>query len=255
MAWKHYPTRVSLKYGLRLVGFPREVVCDPSDLTVNELLTLRKSLQKGTCSFKPLSEADKEALRLMVDEQDRMGENPWGKRKRRDDAGKPKKKRKIPGSIMRLGSSDPLPPSCSSSGYEVQVEMNLDDPDNDVISNGDISQENEIGLPHQMVQTRTRKVADPVVVCGNTSASSSARIAGPAAHLAPFTPSTGVNAMTKAKPTHGQRSYLLRKVGTFFSSDSESGEDEYDDDDPFVRFARSIDPRGGSPEYQESDGA
>jgi len=68
-----------LKYNLRLVGYPREEICDPSDLSVSELFALRNSLEKGTCTFKHLPDADRDVLEAMVKEQERNGENPWGK--------------------------------------------------------------------------------------------------------------------------------------------------------------------------------
>src|SRR5882757_2563422 len=88
VAWKYYPTQVCIKFGLHLVGYPREDICDPSNLTVGELYALRESLQKGTCSFKPLSDADRDALRAKADEQERNGINSYGKRKRQSNASK-----------------------------------------------------------------------------------------------------------------------------------------------------------------------
>lgn len=107
---------------------------------MNELFELRKSLQDGKCSFKKLPDADKKALQAMVDEQERNGQNPWGKRKRRSDAGKPKKKQKTSASTAHLGN---YPPSCSSSDHETHEEMD--------------ARQIDLG---------------PVVVCGNLSTSS-----------------------------------------------------------------------------------
>ena len=90
---------------------------------MKELFELRKSLQDGKCSFKQLPEADKKALQAAVDEQERNGQNPWGKRKRRSDAGKPPKKRKISESTVHLSST--YPPSCSSSDHETHEEMDI----------------------------------------------------------------------------------------------------------------------------------
>jgi len=79
LTWKYYSTQVCLKYDLQLVGYPQEVICDPSDLTVSELYALRVSLEKGICTFKPLPAADREALQAKVNEQVENGENPYGK--------------------------------------------------------------------------------------------------------------------------------------------------------------------------------
>jgi hypothetical protein len=138
-----------LKYGLHLVGYPRKEICDPSNLTVNELFALQESLQKGTCSFKRLPDADKSALQLMVDEQERNGENPWGKRKRQDNTSKPKKKRK----------TNPHPPSEISAGLLIQETHSTvqSDSDHDDTSNGDA---------HKSIHKPTLKAANPAVVRG-----------------------------------------------------------------------------------------
>jgi len=88
------------------------VICDPSDLTVSELYVLRVSLEKGICTFKPLPAANREALQAKVNEQVENGENPYGKQKRQDDAGKAKKKRRLLKLTVDHGSS--YPPSDSN---------------------------------------------------------------------------------------------------------------------------------------------
>lgn len=129
LTWKYYAAHVCLKYNLHLVGYPREEICDPSNLSVKELYTLQESLQNGTCSFKPLPVADRDALQVMVDEQERSGKNPMGKRKRRIDAGKPRKKGQTAASTMQLGSTDLPPPSCSPSdhqNHEIQCDADIE---------------------------------------------------------------------------------------------------------------------------------
>ena len=128
LTWKYYSTRVCLRYNLQLVGFPRADICDPSDLSVKELNTLHKSLQNGTCTFKLLQAEDRSALEAMVDEQERSGKNPWGEQKNQSDAGKPRKQRELSGPTVRLGSTGPPPPSCSSSqNPEREFDSDIDD--------------------------------------------------------------------------------------------------------------------------------
>jgi hypothetical protein len=131
---------------------------------VNELFALRESLQKGTCSFKQLSGADKNALQLVVDEQERNGENPWGKRKstgkrkHSDDTGKPKKKQKI-SKTTAVGNINPYLPSEVSTGdpvHEMYSEVQSDS-DGDDTSNGNI-------WCHKTIHEHT--AANPVIVRG-----------------------------------------------------------------------------------------
>ena len=171
VAWKYYPTQVCLKYGVKLVGYPCEDICDPSNLTVNELFALRESLQKGTCSFKRLSECEKGTLQLRVEEQEQNGENPWGKRKRQDNTHKPKKKRKILESTV-LSSTNPHPPSEISTSHPIQdmylaVPSDSDsDSDNGYNSDNSDNRYNNNTRSCKATQMDTRKVANPAV-CGN----------------------------------------------------------------------------------------
>ena len=248
---------------MHLVGYPREDICDPSYLSLRELLTLRESLEKGTCSFQPLPDADREALQLVVDEQERMGENPWGKRKRRNDAGKPKKKRTV-----RLGSTDSHPPFRSSLGNETQVEMNSDNSDIDDTPNGDTSHVNRTGQPRPVIRKRTLKVANPTAVHANTSAasaSSSAHRAGPPArpaHPRSVTPVLGVKTRAGVEHTCGDGSKQLhdglgaRRSGRY--EDYSSGEEEVDLDTYLERSLRWSDDTPGdehSASNQELDNA
>ena len=218
MAWKHYPTKVCLKYGLNLVGYPHDEICDPSNLTVDELFALRETLQKGTCGFKRLPDSDKDALQLTVDEQERRGENPWGKRKRRSDAGKPKKKRNI---------SEP----------SVHLEMDSD------------SDDMSIGQPC------SSRMPIPVSASSNAHI---AGLAGHPALIAPSTITTTTGAHTQQLHSEWYEGpNLLPKVLPACGSinhddDSESGEEELEqepDDDPMPHLARCITSYGGNPEY------
>ena len=141
-----------------MVGYPRKEICDPSNLTANELFALQESLQKGTCTFKRLPDADKNALQLMVDEQERNGENPWGKRKRQDNTSKPKKKRKISASTV-LSNANPHLPSDISAGHLIQETYSTvqSDSDSDDRSNGN-------KRSHKIIHKHTLKVANPAVV-------------------------------------------------------------------------------------------
>jgi len=272
-----------------LVGYPRDNICDPSNLTVKELFTLRKSLQTGTCSFKQLPGADKKALELIVNEQERNGENPWGKRKRRNVVDKPKKKKKISESTVHLGSTDPHQPP-SSLGHQIEEDMNSmvqSDSDSDDTSDSIIRPENRIGWPRKMIHKHTPKVANPVVR-GNTStssrsltnmkvarcsssiytsasASSDAHMAGPATRPVSITPSTtpstGVNAMTTAERTKELHSGCIEGSGLFpnvlpahrsidHDDDLESGEDEIEWDTHLARCIKSL---GDSLVYHDFD--
>ena len=140
VAWKYYQAQVSLKYGLLLEGYPHKEICNPSNLTMNELFELCKSLQDGKCSFKELADADKKALQAMVDEQERNGQNPWGKQKCQSDTGKPKIKQKTSESTAHLST---YPPSCSSLDHKTHEEMDAGQIDlgDESASDGGISPE------------------------------------------------------------------------------------------------------------------
>lgn len=249
IAWKYYPTRVCVKYGVRLVNYPRADICDPSNLTVNELHALRKSLQKGKCFFECLSDAERDALKAVADEQEQNGKNPYGKRKRRCDAGKSKKKRKISTLEVHLGTTNADPPSCSSS----------DDSDDDKLSDGGIS--HEPGPPRRIIHKRPLKEARPAVQYADLPASS---ISSTSAHAsstcpAPITPSVDRTATSTAEHYHYYANIgpaTLPGCGSADSDNSESGEDELDwtrhDDDPIAHLDSCIESLEDSPEEWES---
>ena len=160
IAWKYYPAQVGLRYEVKLEGFPREEICDPSNLSVDELTKLRESLKDGTCHFRELSPEEINTLRATIDKQTKDGENPWGKRKRRSDAGKPKKKRKTDAPTVRLGGPDPepVPPSCNSSDYQEDNIM-LDAFNYDYDSASDSSTRPADEQPRKLIQKRSLKVA------------------------------------------------------------------------------------------------
>ena len=167
LTWKYFTVHVCLKYGLQLVGFPRKEICDPSNLSVRELHTLQESLQNGTCSFKPLPDEERDALQAMVDEQERSGKNPMGKRKRRNDAGKPRKKARTLTSTEQLGSTDTPPPSCSSPDHENhEIQFDFDE--------GISGTHTESEPPQRVVHQRSLNEAAP------HSSSGSAHVAVPA---------------------------------------------------------------------------
>lgn len=158
---------VCLKYNLQLVGFPRKEICDPSNLSVKELYTLQESLQNGTCGFKPLPDEERDALQAMVDEQERSGKNPMGKRKRRNDAGKPRKKARTLAPTVQLGSTDTPPPSCSSPDHENhEIQCDFDE--------GISGSHSESEPPRTMVHDCSLNEAAP------HSSSGSTHVAGPA---------------------------------------------------------------------------
>ena len=244
---------------------------------MSELFELRKSLQDGKCSFKRLPDADKKALQETVDEQERYGQNPWGKRKRRSDAGKPKKKRRISESTAHLSST--YPPSCSSSDHETHGEMNVGrtDSGDESASDGGISP--EFGRPQTVVPKRSLKIVNPVAVRGNLSVSSrsltsvkpmhrssgkstsasafsSALVARPFIVPAFIAPVVGVREMARGD-YRGRHSEQLPKVFPTYESlihyyDSESEEEEFveqcvydEDDDPIAHLARLTKSLGG----------
>ncbi len=257
LTWKYYSTQVCLKYNLQLVGYPREEICDPSNLTLKELGTLRESLQNGTCGFKPLPAADKDTLQMMVAEQQRSGKNPWGKRKRRSDASKPRKKRRMSASTMRLGSTDPLPPSCSASddqddqNHEIQCDFDIEG-----MSFSGTHPENE--QPQQRVHKRS---LDTVA---QRSSSRSTHVAGPSTHPASITPMMGMMGMPTAEAYqdgHTEESNgLLGGLPAHGSVDdhngSVSGEDELawdSEGDSIPDLARCIESVGDGLVYQQWD--
>jgi len=189
LTWKYYSTRVCLKYNVQLVGFPRADICDPSDLSVKELNTLHESLQNGTCTFKPLQAEDRGALEVMVDEQERSGKNPWGKRKHRSDAGKPRKRRQISGPTVRLGSTGPLPPSCSSLDYQ--------NPERECDS--DVEEMSISGTHPDTEQPRKLVHKHSLYKVAPHSSSGSTHIARPSTHPAPITPIMGMRGISMAE--------------------------------------------------------
>ena len=91
----------------------------------------------GTCSFEHLLDADKDALKAVVDKQEKRGENPWRKQKCQSDFGKSKKTRKV---------SDPTVPLGSTSVHTHPSQHDLDS-DNEHLVDGDgISLDNGFGL-------------------------------------------------------------------------------------------------------------
>ena len=262
-----------MKYGLRLEGFPRDDICNPSNLSTSELATLRESLVKGTCGFKPLLAADKALLQTMVDEQERRGKNPWGKRKRRNDAGKPRKKQKNMEPTMRLGST---PPSCSPFDHQVN-EMNStiqSDSDGEETCDDGTQPENGAGQPrkmigkhalnaanqvHQNMTTSSRSLTSTKVaqcsssVSATATASSSAHVVAypaPTAH----TLDAGTNT-TSRRTQYREVVHLIAEAQSAHrlfnfegDSDSESGEEELDD--PITHLSKCLNARDSSPKYQ-----
>ena len=274
-----------MKYDLRLEGYPRDDICDPSNLSASELFTLHESLKDGTCSFKPLPAAAKVVLQATVKEQEGRGENPWGKRKRRGNAGKPNKKRKVVDSTVCHSNNDP---SCAPSNHRIHEtnstvqsdshgeDSNSDNSDGEDTPDGDIGPENGTSEPRKMARTRVFKAVNPVrhitaassrpltskkvahcslSTSATASASSSAHVSGLG-----MSTSMGMNAAITEEHTrqyHGGVSNLLpsplqacRSVN--YDDESESGEDELeqskDDDDPLTHLNRCIEFLGGNPE-------
>ena len=220
---------------------------------MDELIKLRESLKDGKCAFKPLPAADKDALQVVVDEQERNGGNPWGKRKRRSDAGKPKKKRKNLASIVRLNSTDPAPPpSCTSSDQqEAQDDMTHDNMMHDEFnfdntSDGGTSPEDE--LPRKLIQKRSLVVAQH-------SSSISTHITGPA-----VTPVMGAKTRLRVVDYQNEGSSSWPAGLPVYGSVNhdgkpESGEDElvWDGQEAIEDLTGSIDSFGGGPDNEESE--
>lgn len=260
-----------MKYGLRLEGYPRDDICDPSNLSTSELVTLRESLVKGTCGFKPLLAADKALLQTMVDEQERRGENPWGKRKRRNDAGKPRKKQKNMEPTMRLGST---PPSCSPFDHRVNETNSTlqSDSDGEETRDDDTDPEIDAGQPRKMIGKRALNAANQVrrnmatssrsltsmKVAQCSSSVSATATASSSAHVVAYpvptarTLDAGTNA-TSRRTQYREVAHLTPEAQPAHrlvdcKGDSESGEEELDD--PRIHLAKCLNAWGGSPEYQ-----
>ena len=195
IAWKHYEARVSLRYKVSLEGFPRDKICDPSNLSASELTTLRESLVNGTCGFQKMLPADVASLRAKVEEQVKRGENPWGKRKRRNDADKSRKKQKIPESTESAIHHSSPSRSCSPSDYQVHEPSSTVESDSDA---EDTSPDNGAGGLRKFIGKRALNAANPAHCSSSVSAtatavSATATASSSAACPAP-TPSTGTNA-------------------------------------------------------------
>jgi hypothetical protein len=227
-----------------LEGFPRKEICDPSNLSVDELIKLFESLKDGKCAFKPLPAADRVVLQAMVDEQESNGANPWGKRKRRSDAGKQKKKRKNSASIMHLSSTGSVPPpSCTSEAHD---DMIHDESDDDMSDGGTCPEDKQ---PRKIIQKRSLKVV------AQHSSSMSTPITGPAA-----TPMMG--AKTRIGAVHYQSDGSISSPdgspshGSVFDDDEPESEEEelgWEGDEPIGDLTRSIEMFGGGPDDDERE--
>ena len=151
----------------------------------------------------------------MVNEQVENGENPYGKRKRRYDAGKARKKRRQ----LTVDHGSSYPPSDSDEDTpmdNVRPELGLEQP-RKVIHKCALNALKGAQCSSSMPTTAT------------ASSSSSAHGIG----IVATTPSTGVGATTTA---HSKESTRLPKVLPAHrlvnsSNDSESGEEEFKSED------------------------
>ena len=96
-----YEQHIVCKYGVVLIGFPKPVMCNPSDFgSSRQLNILVKSLKDGSCRWEHLSEEDwdkrKDAL---------LREDGDCQRKERSDKGKKRKRTSESNSALRYTSA------------------------------------------------------------------------------------------------------------------------------------------------------
>ena len=170
---------------------------------------LRESLVNGTCRFKRLLPAEMEALRSTVNEQQEKGENPYGKRKRRNDAGKSRKRQKIAESTMRHSTSPPSDHQIHEASPTVQS-----DSDGEDTGSEDTGHEHGARQACETIGKRAVNTANPVrrnMTSTNPTLGRTQQYQGGASHL-----------HATARPA--QWSFDR-------DDDSEGGEEELDNDD------------------------
>ena len=93
MNYHNYDTAVVETYGVRLVGWPEGVkFANPSTIgTVPEAHKLRDALRGGSCFWKKLSKSELEHFITDLDARRAAGETVRKPRKKRSDAGIPRK--------------------------------------------------------------------------------------------------------------------------------------------------------------------
>ena len=97
MNYHNYETAVVKMYGVRLVGWPDGMkFANPSTIsTVPEARKLRDALRGGSCFWKKMSKSELEMFITDLDARRAAGETVRKPRKKRSDAGVPRK-RKVP---------------------------------------------------------------------------------------------------------------------------------------------------------------
>lgn len=96
MQYARYEEDIVLNYGIELVGWTYDNFVNPSKLSTSlgPLTTLYDALKSGECKFVKLSPAELKERETAYRAKQASGEVQVLKRKRRSDAGKPRKKAK-----------------------------------------------------------------------------------------------------------------------------------------------------------------
>ena len=95
MNYHNYETAVVETYGVRLVGWPEGVkFANPSTIgTVPEARKLQDALRGGSCFWKKMSKSELELFIADLDARRTAGETVCKPRKKRSDAGVPRKRK------------------------------------------------------------------------------------------------------------------------------------------------------------------
>ncbi|KAI5987293.1 hypothetical protein EDD15DRAFT_2173877, partial [Pisolithus albus] len=99
MNYSNYNTAIVETYGVKLLGWPTGVpFVNPSSIgTVSEIRKLRNSLKSGECRWKKLSKAKCNAFSSELEARRASGEVVKKPRKKRSDAGVPRKRKNVLG--------------------------------------------------------------------------------------------------------------------------------------------------------------
>ena len=170
-----------------------------------------------------------EALRSSINEQQEKGENPYGKRKRRNDAGKSRKRQKIAESTVRHSTSPPSDNQIHEASATVQS-----DSDGEDTGGEDTSPEYGARQACKTIGKRALNAPNPV---HHTMISTNATLG-------------------RTQQYQGGASDLLataRSAQWSFDhdDDSEGGEEELDNDDVMALLDGCTETLGGNYEYEE----
>ena len=140
MNYNNYNTAIVETYGVKLVGWPTSVpFTNPSNIgTIGEIRKLRDALKSGECRWKKLSKGERGAFNAELDARRAAGEGVKKSRKKRSDAGVPRKRKNIgtseengPASKRARHAATKKRSVPKSSEFVHDTDEDLDDPEDE----------------------------------------------------------------------------------------------------------------------------